>query len=1188
MIDYVIIVPIEILTKEPCYLPEGYTSSKLLTRLSDVDISVSYNQSPLPSHNPWYRYGILVDLSCYEFSNTMLKLGIKNRLFDMQNDWVLYNSRRIYNTSDISSIVLDTFETHLSNAYILPDSNVYMFINVVNDGWEIWEGFRTGKEQPFKVFKCGKATADYVILNNINTERRNLKGIILKATTVISEPDKFIGFYPFVYTNLDVFSHMHNELNLVLQDQLNFKMELSITNDFGWDYGNGTFSGMIGKLQREEDDFGGHGSFIRADRMVAVDYTVGTFYRDAAALYRQPSLSSVYNICILPFKFDVWLAIFCIFLGFIIVIICLNRITKLFDKNPAGSMSILDSIILVHGAICQQGFSINLNSISLKISIFVLFVTTVFLFTSYAASIVALLQSPSNSIKTVEDIVESSMTFSAQISPYSEPYFEKTDDPLVKKLFDNKMKPSGDKKFTNATEGLNRIQTEFHGFVVELITAYKLIGETWHEKEKCGLSSVQFFKIPILALAVIKKSGYKDLFKQKLIQQQEVGIKNRIIKRWVTPKPACESFNRANQFVSVSIKDVYLIFQIFLLGIFISVLILALEKYYFKKKLNLNTYLQITWSYENVDDLFQVLHTFFIQRHVPTITFFTCWPTSFQRSLLLKFSSYNISISFHTSSYKHYKTWYRQGNLVDLSCDQSLMVLENASRSRNFNMQNDWVLIDNRKEINIPLTDTLALATYQIYLEKLYILPDSGVFFFIKTEQNYWEIWNGFRPSNTAKIRVFKIGKATTQKIELDNLNSERMDFGGITLKATTVIIDPEHFYGFNVTKSSDLDYFAHINYAMSMLLSNQLNFKINISYVNDYGWSAENGSFGGLTGMLEREEIDFSLAGVFIRPDRMNVIDYTLGTVDVRSSALFKQPPLSSINNIFVLPFDSEVWIAILITFISFIIIIVVLTFITDRLSPVKTTSLSILETILIVYGSICQQGAYALPNTISIRLTIFIMFFTAVFLYTSYSACIVALLQSASDSIKTVRDIVESEMTFSAQSTQYSKIYFNETEDTFIKRLYEHKMKKKEIRPFTESPEGIERIRTEFHGFMVEQTSAYNLISKTWRAEEKCGLSDIELFKLPPLAVAVVKKSGHLDIFKQKLIQQYEVGVRRRILNQWSAQKPTCTSRRSLKYVSVSIKDIYPILKIFGYGILVSVVILFLEIINFKWKSL
>jgi len=40
----------------------------------------------------------------------------------------------------------------------------------------------------------------------------------------ISEPNKFKGFHPFAETDLDIFAHMHNELNMILKDQLNFTL----------------------------------------------------------------------------------------------------------------------------------------------------------------------------------------------------------------------------------------------------------------------------------------------------------------------------------------------------------------------------------------------------------------------------------------------------------------------------------------------------------------------------------------------------------------------------------------------------------------------------------------------------------------------------------------------------------------------------------------------------------------------------------------------------------------------------------------------------------------------------------------------------------------------------------------------------------------------------------------------------
>lgn len=47
------------------------------------------------------------------------------------------------------------------------------------------------------------------------------------------------------------------------------------------------------------------------------------------------------------------------------------------------------------------------------------------------------------------------------------------------------------------------------------MSAYKIIGKEWKEEEKCGLAEIQLFKIPLLSIALVKKSGHKDIFKQK-------------------------------------------------------------------------------------------------------------------------------------------------------------------------------------------------------------------------------------------------------------------------------------------------------------------------------------------------------------------------------------------------------------------------------------------------------------------------------------------------------------------------------------------------------------------------------------------------------------------------------------------------------------------------------------------------
>lgn len=50
---------------------------------------------------------------------------------------------------------------------------------------------------------------------------------------------------------------------------------------------------------------------------------------------------------------------------------------------------------------------------------------------------------------------------------------------------------------------------------VEISLAYHIIANKWLDHEKCSLSETEVYKIPLLTIYVTKKSGYKDVFKQK-------------------------------------------------------------------------------------------------------------------------------------------------------------------------------------------------------------------------------------------------------------------------------------------------------------------------------------------------------------------------------------------------------------------------------------------------------------------------------------------------------------------------------------------------------------------------------------------------------------------------------------------------------------------------------------------------
>lgn len=78
------------------------------------------------------------------------------------------------------------------------------------------------------------------------------------------------------------------------------------------------------------------------------------------------------------------------------------------------------------------------------------------------------------------------------------------------------------------------------------------------------------------------------------------------------------------------------------------------------------------------------------------------------------------------------------------------------------------------------------------------------------------------------------------------------------------------------------------------------------------------------------------------------------------RTTALFRQPSLSSVNNILLLPFSVELWLILLLFFFIFIFIIVLLTRTNNKLKNQREYSTSIQEIITLVQGAICQQGKF------------------------------------------------------------------------------------------------------------------------------------------------------------------------------------------------------------------------------------
>jgi len=119
-----------------------------------------------------------------------IKQASKSRLFSLQNEWVLFNRHGNPNKTDSLEIALHSFRTHMNQAYVMPDSMVYLLIEVDRNVWEIWDGFRLSVTEEMQVSRVDVMTPDRVEIKR--SDRTNFKRVILSASTVVSPIQKVL------------------------------------------------------------------------------------------------------------------------------------------------------------------------------------------------------------------------------------------------------------------------------------------------------------------------------------------------------------------------------------------------------------------------------------------------------------------------------------------------------------------------------------------------------------------------------------------------------------------------------------------------------------------------------------------------------------------------------------------------------------------------------------------------------------------------------------------------------------------------------------------------------------------------------------------------------------------------------------------------------------------------------------
>lgn len=122
--------------------------------------------------------------------------------------------------------------------------------------------------------------------------------------------------------------------------------------------------------------------------------------------------------------------------------------------------------------------------------------------------------------------------------------------------------------------------------------AYHLIKETFTPQDTCKIHELEAIKVAPFSIPVKKGSKYRNLFRQRLIWQMEVGIIHRTHMIWVAQKPKCESGVAA--FNSVGLHELRSLYIFLGIGLAVALSILGAELYWMRRlQMKLSNYVDV-------------------------------------------------------------------------------------------------------------------------------------------------------------------------------------------------------------------------------------------------------------------------------------------------------------------------------------------------------------------------------------------------------------------------------------------------------------------------------------------------------------------------------------------------------------------------------------------------------------------
>nr|XP_015837359.1 PREDICTED: glutamate receptor ionotropic, delta-2-like isoform X3 [Tribolium castaneum] len=518
------------------------------------------------------QIGVVLDGDCPESESFLITCG-QLKLFDVKHHWLIL-SKSIQ------------FLEKIKNAVVNINADIHVAVQS-GTNWTIFDVYNPASEHggSLKYTRVGFYSRGRGYNAQTNEakywRRKDMTGVTFKTMVVLLVP--FEGpLEDYLHNddnrNINTFNRFQNKLLRFCRDYYNYSMIVELGSSWGYPFPNGSFDGMVGAMEKKLIDFGSSPIFVREDRARVIDYGRNTWSWKAGFLFRSPKSRTSIEIFLKPLSTSIWLITGVLATASIVIL----KMVTTFERNRYHSTSETSwslSFLFTLGALCQQGSPWVPKMACGRITAISIFLLSLIIYQFYSASIVShLLMKPTNKIRNLKDLTDSSLKVGCEDIIYNKDLFAHTTDKVLKDLYAKKIYGKGNTShFFPPEKGLDLVRQGGYAFHIEVARAYPIIETTFPDNAICELREVKLFKNTDLYNTMQKGTPFRDMLESCFQRLAEHGLLVRERKHWHPRKPECIQSSKSIRF-NVGLDDFYPALVILLVGIVASLLILVIEK----------------------------------------------------------------------------------------------------------------------------------------------------------------------------------------------------------------------------------------------------------------------------------------------------------------------------------------------------------------------------------------------------------------------------------------------------------------------------------------------------------------------------------------------------------------------------------------------------------------------------------